>query len=223
MGAIRAERPREGPRARRPVSSSIIHPPRCAAGCAFVLVLGLGACSPSEHALLERSIGAPQRIEGKPDEMRLFASSAERFGLSSSAASATAAFDYSAPSGWSEQPPTELRSPNFKIGERGMECYVTVLAGDGGGALANVNRWCGQLSLAPWGQAQLDAAPRIAMFGEDALLVALGDESSKKMLLGALAKSESRAVFVKLTGDPAEVLAQRAAFESFCTSLAKKP
>lgn len=155
--------------------------------------------------------------------MRLFASSAERFGLSSPSASAAGAFDYTTPSEWSEQAPTELRAVNFKIGAGGMECYVTVLAGDGGGELANVNRWCGQLSLAPWGQAQLDAAPRITMFGQDALFVALGDENSKKMLLGALARSESRAVFVKLTGAPAEVLAQRAAFESFCTSLAKKP
>lgn len=212
----------KGPACRQ-VSSPIILPPRSAAGCAFVLVLSLGACSPSEHALLERSIGTPQRVDRTPDDIRLFASSAERFGLSSSGASANAAFDYTTPPGWSEQPPTDLRSPNFKIGEDGMECYVTVLAGDGGGALANVNRWLGQLSLAPWGQAQLDAAPQITMFGQEALLVELGDESTKKMLLGALARTESRAVFVKLAGAPAEVLAQRAAFESFCKSLAKKP
>jgi len=189
-----------------------------------VFALVLGACSPSAEVILERSIGAPQPLEGPAEEIRLFATSAERFGLSSPGASATSAFDGITPPGWSEQAPTEMRALSFKIGDSGgMECSVSVLGGDGGGALANVNRWCGQLGLAPWGQEQLEAAPRITMFGADALLVVLGDENSKQMLLGALARLESRTVFVKLTGAPAEVLAQRGAFESFCTSLAEKP
>ncbi len=140
----------------------------------------------------------------------------------SSAASATE-FAYVTPAGWSERPPTDLRVINFQIGEKaGTECYVTVLGGDAGGALANINRWCGQLKIPAWTQKDLDASPRIAMFGADTVLVTLDDTSTDRMLLGVQARLESRSVFVKLTGARADVSAQREAFVAFCSSLKKK-
>lgn len=134
------------------------------------------------------------------------------------------AFTYATPQGWRELPLTEMRAVRFQVGESaGDECTVSVLGGDGGGALANVNRWCGQIKAKAWTQAQLDGARRIEMFGAQALVVELGDEGGERRVLGALAKLDGRSVFVKLIGARDVVLAQRQAFDAFCTSLAKKP
>lgn len=191
---------------------------------AMALALWLGACSSSDEIDNQRSIGPAHHSESKQTAQRLFASSAERFGMSMPGPASAAPFTFTTPPGWNELPPTELRALNFRIGESAEdECSVTLLGGDGGGALANVNRWCGQVGASAWNQAQLDAAPRIAMFGSEALIVMLGDEGAKRSMLGALARLDGRSVFVKLAGRRETILAQRPAFESFCTSLAKKP
>ena len=57
---------------------------------------------------------------------------------------------WSAPANWTESTPGPMVKKNFSIaGEAGQKAAVTisVLAGEGGGTLANVNRWRGQLSL----------------------------------------------------------------------------
>lgn len=187
--------------------------------CAAVFV---AACSRAEDG--ERSIGAPQRIETSAKEARLFASSAERFGMQMPGPTAVAAkFEYTIPDGWAERPATDMRAVNMAAGANGAtECYVTVLGGDGGGALANVNRWCGQIGAKPWTESDLAAAPTIAMFGSDAVVAAVGEEAQEKMLIGALARVDSQSVFVKLIGPRADVLAQRGAFEAFCKSLSRK-
>jgi hypothetical protein len=187
--------------------------------CALAFV---AACSRADDG--ERTIGAPQRVEARPNEARLFASSAERFGTQMPGATAVAAkFEYALPDDWAERPATDMRAVNLAAGASGAtECYVTVLGGDGGGALANINRWCGQIGAKPWTEADLAAAPTIAMFGSDAVIAAVGGEAQERMLIGALARLDSRSVFVKLIGPRAEVLAQRGAFEAFCKSLARK-
>ena len=139
-------------------------------------------------------------------------------------ASSSESFTYSAPADWIDRPLTEMRAVRLQVGESATdECTVTVLDGDGGGALANINRWCGQINAKPWMQAQLDSAPRISMFKAEALLVTLGEENSPRMVLGALARMGTSSVFVKFAGARETVLARRQDFETFCTSLAQKP
>jgi hypothetical protein len=67
------------------------------------------------------------------------------------AASATEP-EWSVPTNWTESTPGPMVKKSFSIaGKAGQKATVTisVLAGEGGGALANVNRWRGQLSLQP--------------------------------------------------------------------------
>ena len=214
---------KDGPRARQVLSPSKKSSRRWRR-TVVVMAVCLGACSGSDELGIERRIGAARRIEAQTTEIRLFASSAERFGLAMPGVAKANEFTYSTPAGWSERPPTDLRVINFQIGEQaGTECYVTVLGGDAGGALANINRWCGQLKCAPWTEQDLEQATRITMFGAQATLVSLCDAAGEHMLLGVQARLETRSVFVKLTGSKIDVLAQRAAFESFCTSLSRKP
>ena len=123
------------------------------------------------------------------------------------------------PDGWTEQPPTSMRLANFHAGNPSVECYVTILGGDGGGMLANVNRWRDQLALAPIGDAELDALQRVRILDEDAVLVDL-DSGDGRGLLGTVSVHRGSAVFVKMVG-PSELIAQeRERFLSLCASIA---
>ena len=192
--------------------------------CAFSLALGLCGCGDSSDSAQVFEIGPGRKLARSEAPPRLFASSAERFGLGMPGTAQVGDFDYHVPAGWTEVAPTSSRTINLQIAANtAAECYVTLLAGDGGGDLANVNRWCGQLGHAAWNPDELAAAPRLAMLGGEAIVVILGSASSERALLGALAKVDGRSVFVKFTGPGELLFAQRAAFEAFCGSLAKKP
>lgn len=139
--------------------------------------------------------------------------------------------EWDTPEGWAEAPSSAMRVANFTIPSvPGAECYLTVLPGDGGGVLANVNRWRGQMSLEPIDQAALDALPRKPMLGGEAVYTVLdgtfggmrGDQQSENYrMLGAAIVSDGFSYFVKLTG-PADALAtQEANFDAFLASLRK--
>src|SRR3954469_20730083 len=56
------------------------------------------------------------------------------------------------PEGWTESPPGEMRVASFKIsGKDGRQADLSIvpLSGGGGGDIANVNRWRGQVGLPP--------------------------------------------------------------------------
>ncbi len=84
------------------------------------------------------------------------------------------------PEGWTQQPASGLRFATLKLaGEPPLEISVTVLpAGDVPKAealLSNLNRWRGQLSLAPWKESDLEAETQTVKLagGEEATVVAL--------------------------------------------------
>jgi hypothetical protein len=129
---------------------------------------------------------------------------------------------WNAPANWTETPPGPMVTKSFSIaGDAGQKAAVTisVLAGEGGGTLANVNRWRGQLSL-----------PAIA---EDALanitksLDVLGGKGTLVDFTGANATGQTNRMvavsvthggqtwFYKLTGDDALVSHEKEAFTKF--------
>ncbi len=139
--------------------------------------------------------------------------------------------EWDTPEGWAEAASSAMRVANFTLPSvPGAECYLTVLPGDGGGVLANVNRWRGQMSLEPIDQAALDALPRKPMLGGEAVFTVLdgtfggmrGDQKSENYrMLGAAIVVDGFSYFVKLTG-PADALAtQEANFDTFLASLRK--
>jgi len=138
-------------------------------------------------------------------------------GASDGISSVKSAVKFSAPQGWTEVAPTPVRLVNFQAGAPTVECYVTILAGDGGGPLDNVNRWRGQVGLPPVGSAEVSALPRVAMLGGEGLLIeALGAE---KAILGTVSLLPGRAVFVKMIGPPELVAQEKTRFVAFCESL----
>ncbi len=132
------------------------------------------------------------------------------------------------PAGWRPGPERPYRAASFWVGDgEELECYVSVLSGDGGGALANVNRWFGQMGAAPLERAQLAELERVTVLGNDSLFVEIpgayrgmgGESVESALLLGVLSIGPDRSVFVKLIGPAARVEAARADFMTFCRSL----
>jgi hypothetical protein len=133
---------------------------------------------------------------------------------------------WTAPRGWQRAADKAMREVTFAAGARGeVECYVALLAGDGGGLAANVERWCQQLGAEPPSADELAALPREPVLGGEGVVVeiARGAQASapagQELLLGALLIRSDRSLFVKMTGPRAAVEAERAAFLEFCRSL----
>ena len=83
---------------------------------------------------------------------------------------------WTTPAGWTELPPTAMRTANFHPGgDPHADCYLTLLNGDGGGLGANVNRWRAQLSLPALSPSEIDALPRRTFVGGDAVFVFVED------------------------------------------------
>jgi len=130
------------------------------------------------------------------------------------------------PSDWKEIPGGAFLVAKFTVGSAGgPEATVNVSqsAGDGGGFLANVNRWRGQLGLPPATEADLAKESRDLPVGEDKARVA--DISGKDARTGQPARLVAVVVprsgetwFYKLMGDSEVVQREQEAFLKFVQS-----
>jgi hypothetical protein len=134
------------------------------------------------------------------------------------------------PTGWFEAPAGQFLLAKFSITSADGAAAVNVssLAGDGGGLLANVNRWRGQLSLPPVTQEDefskmvgaIDSASgkiqTVDFTGTDA------QNGKPTRLIGAVIPQNGQTWFYKLMGDPNIVAQQKDAFIKFVQS-AKYP
>ncbi len=135
------------------------------------------------------------------------------------------ALQWTAPEGWQLGPEKMMRAVTYIVG--GVECYVTTLAGEGGGSVSNINRWANQMGNAPLDEAAIAALPKISVLGVESPLVEFsgsftdmgGAAKPDYKLLGALAAKGGSTIFIKLTGPASEVDAQKANFTAFCASL----
>lgn len=138
------------------------------------------------------------------------------------------AVTWEAPPEWNQGPDKPLRVASFTTGaDNRTECYVTVLAGNGGGVDANINRWRMQMGQLPLESDDIEALSRIGVLGHRAFLVEMagdytdmaGNKHRNYGLLGAVVTLPTQAVFIKMTGPKEEVLAERPRFVAFCESL----
>jgi len=186
----------------------------CAAIALTVVILA--ACSDGEGGI--RTVSKSRVYDAARADFRWNATPEQRFGVRRPAPAGSPAGDlhWETPAGWRELPASSMRQANFQVaGDERAECYLTILAGDGGGVLANVNRWRKQMSLEPMSAEELEALPRGELFGEDAVLLDLegdwtgmsGDaEGAGYRLVGLVQTSEGTARFLKMIG-PSDVLA----------------
>lgn len=180
---------------------------------------GLVGCGQASGPYAVQEVRVVERVE---EPVHWNATLAERFAMRAPGAGRVAGtatgpgeLTWDTPSGWSEAAPTSMRSANFRVGE--AECYLTELAGDGGGLGPNVNRWRSQLGLEPLGADALGALETGEFLGAPATFVDLEGAYSGMSgtnaqdgyrLLGWLSFTADGARFLKMIG-PAEHVAEQ--------------
>jgi hypothetical protein len=133
---------------------------------------------------------------------------------------------WTAPAAWQTRPASAMRKATFIIpgasADEQAELAVTAFPGDVGGLLANVNRWRGQLQLAPVDAAALHST--LTHLDINTLHVELvelvGPEApERKRVLGAIVPVKGSTWFFKLTGPDAFVAAKKTDFIGFLQTL----
>jgi hypothetical protein len=112
----------------------------------------------------------------------------------------------------------------FEAGGEGGKAEITVsmFPGDVGGTVANVNRWRGQVGLAPMDETAVNQAlTPIEVEGGSAMIVEmLNDQAgSGKRLVGVIWPRGTHTWFYKMVGDDALVAREKAALIRFVQSV----
>ena len=131
--------------------------------------------------------------------------------------------NWQVPAGWQEVSGGQFLIAKFMLtGAGGATAAVNVSssAGEGGGLVGNVNRWRGQLGLAPWSEAEVNqSVTTIDVAGGKASLVDLSGTDARTgqptRLVGVIVSLPNQTWFYKLMGDAKVVESQKAAFTQF--------
>ncbi len=130
--------------------------------------------------------------------------------------------DWTVPDGWRSVPPAQFLLAQFSVvGANGTEAVVNVaeLNGSGGGVLANVNRWRGQIGLDPVDETALaKLTTTMDVTGGQATFVDMTGSNSDNQpvrLVAAIVPMGGATWFYKLLGDEKIVASQKDAFTKF--------
>ncbi len=185
----------------------------------FVLPIG-------DSTLFVKAIGPRTLLETETENLARFVTSLRLERESQPQQPPPSSLRWGTPEGWTVDGPRPMREVTFLVGEE-TSCWITVLGGDAGGALANANRWLKELSLEPIGPEQLSALPTAQMLGGKAIIVeGTGPYSSMGSppesdwgMIGLIRQLSDRSVFVKMVGPAANVAAARDSMMQLAASL----
>ena len=138
------------------------------------------------------------------------------------APSGSQALKWTLPAGWTESHPGGMRYATLKPGaDSPLEISVVALAGTAGGEVANVNRWRGQLGLAPADRAAQAKDRKVikSAAGDVAVHDFAGEGEKKSRMIAATFMANGTTWFVKLVGDAALVEAIVANYTQLLESL----
>ena len=143
-----------------------------------------------------------------------------RLGGGAAAEQPAAGLKWTAPAGWTHRPAGGMRLATFGVptAKGDAELAVVVLSGEAGGALANVNRWRGQVGLAPWDESAFRAGAQTVKAPAGPFTFVDLPGSGQHMLAASLLK-DGEAWFFKLLGPDQTVAAAAPAFKTFLTSV----
>jgi hypothetical protein len=123
------------------------------------------------------------------------------------------------PAGWSVGPENSMRKATWIVsGPNGgsAEIAVTVFPGNVGGLTANVNRWRGQVGLAPASADEIAASAKAGKVGGlDSQRFVMTSPDGKTALDAFMTPKDGATWFFKMKGDTAAVEANAAAFAAF--------
>ena len=131
--------------------------------------------------------------------------------------------NWQVPAGWQEVSGGQFLIAKFMLAGAGgatAAVNVSMSNGEGGGLAGNVNRWRGQLGLAPLSEADFDKLVKpIDVPGGQASLVDLSGTDARTgqptRLIGAIVPQSGQTWFYKLMGDAKVVESQKDAFIHF--------
>ena len=128
---------------------------------------------------------------------------------------------WNTPNGWTEVPPSSMRYASFSAsdGDSGkIDISVVTFAGDGGSDADNVNRWRGQIGLAPVDANSVNSqiAP---LKTADATFSTTDIVSAKARTIAAWTRRDGRVWFFKATGPNAVVEKEKPNFVKFIESV----
>lgn len=132
---------------------------------------------------------------------------------------------WTAPATWTAKPLGAMRKGSFTVsGPDGASADLSITAFPGavGGELANLNRWRGQLSLAPVSEAEFaTATTRLATGGGLNLTVVelTATGPAPQAILGAMVPYGQAMWFFKLSGPAALLTAEKPAFLAFLKTI----
>ena len=132
---------------------------------------------------------------------------------------------WTVPKHWTAKPASAMRKGTYILKADGVageaELAITAFPGNVGGDLANVNRWRGQVNLPAVSAADFAAsAQKLEHNGLKMTVVSLTGAGEKPQdLLGAMIPHDGSTWFVKLTGPPAILAREKAAFMSFLETI----
>jgi hypothetical protein len=129
-----------------------------------------------------------------------------------------AGLTWTAPATWATKQGAAMRKATYVIKSQGVEgeaeLAITAFPGDVGGELANVNRWRGQVSLPPIGEADLVSA--VTRLERNGLKIGVVDlAGGGQRMLGGIVPHAGATWFFKLLGPDALVAKEKAAFLAF--------
>jgi hypothetical protein len=128
--------------------------------------------------------------------------------------------EWTVPAAWTATEGSAMRRASFTAtGPAGpVDMSVTSFPGDVGGLLANLNRWRGQVQLAPLSPDTLESSIERIPLGEKEIVFShmIGPTSAT---LAAIVAHDGNSWFFKLSGPSASVNAQETNFRSFIQSL----
>jgi hypothetical protein len=134
---------------------------------------------------------------------------------------------WTAPAGWKAKAASAMRKGSYGIAGAGGEADLSITAfpGDVGGEVANLNRWRGQISLAPLVEGEVAAAvTRIKQGGLDLTVVDFtGTGASPQRILGAMVPFGGATWFFKLMGPAPAVAEAKPAFLEFLKTVKPAP
>lgn len=135
------------------------------------------------------------------------------------AAASKPPFEYKTPEGWKENAGNAMRLASFEVKNDAGIADVSVSRFPGGGdALANVNRWRGQVKLDPLTEEELEKSARKMDIGglAGAYYEAVGPEQT---ILAAIVPDGDSKWFFKMQGPNDAVAAETSRFEEFLKSI----
>lgn len=115
-----------------------------------------------------------------------------------------------APKHWEAKPASAMRRASYGVTKDGREVDISVvsLPGMAGGILANINRWRGQVKLAPWTEEELNqSAQKLTLHGTMLTVVDFVSEEKiinsqyRKRILAAVLITEGQTWFFKAIGE----------------------